>query len=180
MQKQGCCGNSYSPQPDVLLRWARQAAQALLFSHKNGVLHGDISCTNFFLDRHGNLKLGDFAGSSIDGSLSLVCYSSTHILPDPLYFSSVADGVAISTESEIFAFGSALYEMVTGSVPYADLAEEEVERLYILKTFPETTGLVLGRVISNCWRVEYKNMSDVLMSIEDYGYGKVKDRKLSV
>lgn len=158
----------YSPQPDLLFRWARQAAQALLFSHQNNVLHGDINCSNLFLDRYCNLKLGDFAGSSIDGSLALNAYSSSHTLPDTLYFAATVDGVAISKESEVFAFGSTLYEMVTGSEPYAELAAEEVEELYSLKRFPDTTGLhVLGPVILKCWRLEYRSMSDVLTGIKE-------------
>ena len=158
----------YSPQPDILFRWARQAAQALLFSHQNDVLHGDINCSNLFLDRYYNLKLGDFAGSSIDGSLALNAYSSSHTLPNTLYFAIMVDGVAISKESEIFAFGSTLYEMVTGSEPYAELAAEKMDELYSLQRFPDTTGLqVLGSVILKCWRLEYRNMSDVLTGIEE-------------
>jgi serine/threonine protein kinase len=56
----------------LILRWARQAAQALLFCHENHVLHGDINCSNLFLDKELTLKLGDFAGSSIDGSLAII------------------------------------------------------------------------------------------------------------
>ncbi|MCJ1246799.1 hypothetical protein MMC30_004008 [Trapelia coarctata] len=159
-----------APQPDVLLRWARQAAEALLFSHENNVLHGDINCSNLFLDRQRNLKLGDFAGSSIDGSLALIAYSSSHTLPETSYLAATVDGIAISKESEIFAFGSTLYEMVTGSEPYAGLAEKEVERLYRLRRFPDTTDFsVLGVVILKCWILEYKSMFDVLKGIEEEG-----------
>ena len=128
------------------------------------MLHGDLNCSNLFLNRDLKLKLGDFAGFSIDGSPALVCYSSSHTLPATL------NGTAVSQESEIFAFGSTLYEMVTGSEPYIGLAEKEVERLYSLKKFPDTTNLdILGPVILKCWRLEYKSMCDVLKGIEEEG-----------
>jgi serine/threonine protein kinase len=59
-------------------RWAKQAAQSLVFCHSNSILHRDICYNNFFLDQNLNLKLGDFAGSSIDQLLALVCYYTTH------------------------------------------------------------------------------------------------------
>jgi serine/threonine protein kinase len=96
-----------------LLRWAEQAAESLVFIHSEGVLHGDINCGNFCLDRDLNLKLGDFAGSSIDQSLALVCYNTTHQLPDDS--PSATGEVRITERTEIFVFGSALYEMSTGS-----------------------------------------------------------------
>ncbi|KAL2794918.1 kinase-like domain-containing protein [Aspergillus keveii] len=52
----------------TLFRWARQAAEALQFLHENSICHGDVNCTNFFLDQHLNLKVGDFT-SSLVGSL---------------------------------------------------------------------------------------------------------------
>ncbi|KAH8726954.1 hypothetical protein GQ44DRAFT_612847, partial [Phaeosphaeriaceae sp. PMI808] len=82
------------------------------------VLHGDISCCNLFLDGELNLKLGDFAGSSINGSPATICYSTTHELPTS-DSSSNLDGI-ITEETEIFAFESTLYEMVAGHPPFDD------------------------------------------------------------
>jgi len=39
---------SSSPSPALLLHWAEQAAEVLAFCHANGVLHGDINCSNYF------------------------------------------------------------------------------------------------------------------------------------
>ncbi|TKW53476.1 Cell division control protein 15 [Colletotrichum tanaceti] len=44
------------------LRWAVQIAEAIVFTHAAGVIHGDLSCANIFLDEDFNAKLGDFAG----------------------------------------------------------------------------------------------------------------------
>lgn len=157
-----------TPSKTLLLRWARQAAQALVFCHSSAILHGDINCSNLFLDREQNLKLGDFAGSSIDGFPATICYSTTHqlITPDSLHES---EDVIITKDTEIFAFGSTLYEMVTGRPPYDDKSDSEVERLFCLKEYPKIGDTaVLGSVITRCWNVEFSSMEDVLKSIEQY------------
>jgi len=78
------------------LRWAEQLIATLSFTHSKGILHGDISCNNAFLDEELNLKLGDFAGSSIDGEPVLVCYETNRVLIGPkcitLTYHVVANG----------------------------------------------------------------------------------------
>ncbi|KAI9746305.1 MAG: hypothetical protein M1818_000016 [Claussenomyces sp. TS43310] len=152
----------------LLVRWAKQAAESLVFCHSEGILHGDINCGNLFLDRDLNLKLGDFSGSSVDQSPALVCYSTTHQLPDDLFFSSTE--AKITEEMEVFAFGSTLYEMITGSEPYSDQEDAEVETLFRQKTFPDVSGLgMLGSIICGCWYLDFHCMADVLSSIEAKG-----------
>ena len=154
---------------EIVLRWARQLIRALIFSHQNSVLHGDLSCANLFLGRSLDLKLGDFAGSSIDGSPAMVAYSSSHTLPNPRGLANTDQGIAINVQTEIFAVGSVLYEMVTGHPPYIALSAAEIEKQYRLGKFPSTTSYSLGQVISNCWNLRYQNMSDVLRDIDDTG-----------
>jgi tRNA A-37 threonylcarbamoyl transferase component Bud32 len=47
---------------------ASQAAQAILFLHANGVLHGDITCGNFFFDKKLNSKIFP----SLDDSVAIL------------------------------------------------------------------------------------------------------------
>ena len=147
-------------------RWAKQAAQSLVFCHSNSVLHGDICCNNFFLDQYLNLKLGDFAGSSIDQLPALVCYHTTHQLPgiEDLY---AADEVRITIETEIFAFGSFLYEMSAGIRPYESLTDGEIEKRFRQRSFPDVTRLKLGPVIASCWNLKFHTMAEVLEAIEN-------------
>ncbi|KAE8355112.1 kinase-like domain-containing protein [Aspergillus coremiiformis] len=156
----------------ILLQWAQQAAQSLAFCHSQNVLHGDINCGNFCLDRHLNIKLCDFAGSSINGSSAKVCYSTSHQLPGNQ--PSTSDGIMISEKTEIFAFGSALYEMVTGDEPYSEKDDSEIEELYRHNIFPDVTGLgPLGPVITRCWTSDFHHMSEVVECIE----AKIRSRR---
>jgi hypothetical protein len=67
---------------------------------------------NFLLDKNLDLKVADFTGASTDPGNSWSFYRITHRLPN-------TDGknkpyMEITTASEIFALGSALYYMVIG------------------------------------------------------------------
>ena len=150
-----------SPSQDMLYRWARQAAEGLAFAHSCGVLHSDIHCVNFLLDANLDLKVADFAGASIEGSKSWSFYRITHQLPG-------ADGESITIASEIFGFGSALFNMVTGHDVFEpelqyDRDEEEIIRRLRSKEFPDTSELpVLGSVITKCWNLKYQSMVDIV------------------
>ncbi|RDI80507.1 hypothetical protein Vi05172_g9631 [Venturia inaequalis] len=51
------------------LRWCQQITDTIAFVHDKGVIHGDLQLGNIFLDEDLNAKVGDFAGSSLDGVL---------------------------------------------------------------------------------------------------------------
>lgn len=89
------------------VRWATQIAEGLGFLHSVGVIHGDLTCHNVFLDEGLDAKVADFAGSSLDGSELLICIMPSHEYPGPV----------LSTQGDIFALGSVLYEIMTGTPP---------------------------------------------------------------
>ena len=86
----------------------------IVFIHSRNVLYRDICCNNIFLDENLDARLGDFAKSSINGEMPLVCYETSHEHPEM---------VGISIKSEVFAVGSTLYEIMTGSKPYKELSD---------------------------------------------------------
>jgi serine/threonine protein kinase len=81
------------------LRRVSQIAEALCFIHSNGVIHGDLTTLNIFLDEGLNPKVGDFAGSSLDGSPLLIESAASYQYP----------GASLSVQGDLFAFGSLVY-----------------------------------------------------------------------
>ena len=138
--------------------WAQQAAQGLEFVHDCGVIQGDVGCHNMLLDDDDNLKLSDFAGSSIDGSKSTVAYEDWSFLPHR---------DIIPEKRDLFALGSAIYEMSTGHPPYHNKSKAEIQNLYWNEIFPPTRGLVLGDVIQKCWERHYSTARQVIIAIQE-------------
>lgn len=167
------------PETGVLYRWAGQAAEALEFAHSLGVYNSDIHCVNFFLDQDLNLKVGDWAGASIDGSPS----QSSYRLRCRLFDAGGTDiprATGITAITEIFALGTALYFMVTCQDPWPDLREpedrEEIKKRIQEKDFPDTSVLpVLGDIISKCWNVEFTSMTEVKHAIEAERKSNISD-----
>ena len=84
---------------------------------------------------------------------------------------------AISVASEIFALGSALFNMETGRDPMQDLHHEkdrdEIARRIRGNEMPSTDGLAsLGAYVKKCWKLEYSSMSDLLRDLEESNPGQ--------
>ncbi|KAG9249451.1 kinase-like domain-containing protein [Emericellopsis atlantica] len=134
--------------PSLRLRWMIQLADTLAFIHDAGIIHGDLTTANMFLDDKLNLKLADFADSSIDSAPLLVSVTVSHEYPGDL----------LSTQADIFAFGSAMYELIAGERQYSSLSEVETRIRYQNKEFPDITALgSLCHIIRACWEGSYSN-----------------------
>ncbi|KAH8696940.1 kinase-like domain-containing protein [Phaeosphaeriaceae sp. PMI808] len=147
------------PPLEDILRWALQLTEALSYIHSRGVLQVDIGAHNALLDWDENVKLSDFAGSSIDGSTPTVLPSRKSQNPN-------LPEDAPSVQSEIFALGSMLYEVVTTRQPYYDKSESELKKLFSKGEFPDTRALILGEIITGCWKSKYGDVQGVMEDIK--------------
>jgi hypothetical protein len=134
------------------------------------VYNSDIHCVNFFLDQDLNLKVGDWAGASIDGGRSHSSYRLRYRLFDA-DGTDIPKATGITALTEVFALGTALYFMVTCQEPWPDLRapedREEIKKRIRAKDFPDTSLLpALGNIISRCWYVKFTSMTEVLHAIE--------------
>ncbi len=98
----------------TVARWGIEAAQALSYAHRNGVLHRDIKPANILIDHHGRAKLADFG---ISGQAS-----DSGAMPSPFgtlrYMSpEQVAGRKVGIPSDIYSLGVVLYETLTGRVP---------------------------------------------------------------
>jgi serine/threonine protein kinase len=138
------------------LQWSQQITSALAFVHSMNVIHGDLTCHNISLDDSQNAKLLDFGGSSLDGSEPLIGVTASHRWPG---------NNDKSTQVDLFALGSTLYEIWTGESPFhgLGLSDVEITNLFKRSEFPETKSLgPIGDVIRGCWQGEFASADDVL------------------
>ncbi|KAL9127659.1 MAG: hypothetical protein Q9217_003506 [Psora testacea] len=145
---------------ETALRWSMQVAQGLEYIHSKGVLQADISTGNMLLDRHNNIVLCDFAGSSIDGSKPTVASDASYQRP---YEGGLLEG---NVQNEIYALGSAIYEIWTTIQPYQDEPEKVVIQYFRDGQFPEVGHLPPTDVVMKCWKGSYTTVSEAAYELE--------------
>jgi serine/threonine protein kinase len=139
---------SESMTPQLRHRWARQASEGLSVLHAAGVIHCDVSPRNFLLDGDLDLKIADFGGSSLLGSMPSAMAGTRYLWPEENWKDLPSLG------DDVFGLGSLVYFIMTGVCPYGNVASDEVEKLYRAHTYPDVTSLTCGDIITRCWRME--------------------------
>ena len=95
-----------------------QLASALMLAHENGVVHRDIKPSNVLIDEAGNALLSDFSfARSQDASQNL---TGSALIGTPAYMSpEQCRGDPIDARSDQYSFGVMLFQITTGSLPFA-------------------------------------------------------------
>lgn len=146
-----------------LYQWARQMIEAVAFIHSKGVRHSDIKLSQWLLDKELNARLSDFNACGfddqpafgLDGIKALGYEQPSHFMPrDPARDNTI--------RSDLFALGSALYELERGRSPYTGVREDLITGYFATQRFPSLVGLSMGPMISACWKGEYLSAAEML------------------
>ena len=124
--------NSLLPHSAVM-HIARSLASALDYAHKKGVIHRDIKPSNVMVAHDQRVVLMDF-GLALDtqlGSQGEVFGTAHYIAPEQARRS--ADAIP---QSDLYALGVMLYELLTGSVPFDDPSATSVALQHITQSPP--------------------------------------------
>ena len=110
---------------DEALRLASQIAKGLCRAHHSGVVHRDIKPANVVLSEHGQAKIVDFGLALLAEGARLTRPGTT--VGTPAYMSpEQIHGEAIDSRTDIWSTTAMLYEMLTGSLPFAGANESAI------------------------------------------------------
>jgi eukaryotic-like serine/threonine-protein kinase len=170
------------------LKYAVQIADALARAHAAGIVHRDLKPGNIMVNEHGLVKVLDFglaklteAAPAAEDEATRTMRPTTEegkIVGTVAYMSpEQAEGKKVDARSDIFSFGSVLYEMVTGRQAFHGDTKASTLAA-ILKDDPRPASqLVDGlpreveKLISRCLRKEvnqrFQHMDDLKIVLEE-------------
>lgn len=118
------------PLPDTdTQRIAAEVADGLAHAHARGLVHRDLKPANILFDGEGRAKIADFGIARMGGAGTLteagtVLGTASYISPEQ------AAGRPAGPASDVYSFGSLLFRMLTGRLPFVAANAMEVVRMH--------------------------------------------------
>jgi serine/threonine-protein kinase len=168
------------PRPvSTIVRWGAEIADALAHAHGRGVVHRDLKGSNVLVTPEQHVKVLDFglarrleAGTGPGAAASVLADASvagtlTHIAPE------VLNGEPADARVDIWALGVMLYELASGSAPFAGATPFATAHAIVENapaplpaTVPPGLRQIVGRCLSKDPQARYGSAAEVRDALE--------------
>ena len=156
--------------------YAIEIGRALQAAHERGLVHRDVKPQNVLIDEEGRAKVTDFgiALGLESGQLTgagKVIGTTDYVSPEQ------AMGQDVTGQSDVYSLGIVLYEMLTGSVPFAGDSHVSVAMKHVHEGLPDVQrrrpevsaalASLIERATAKDCRARYASMADFVHELEE-------------
>ena len=108
-----------------MLKLAREITEVLVHTHFQGIIHGTLHPGHVLVGPQGQIKVMDLGLSWILMDILSNCDEEL-LRPLPYFPPEIAKGELLNLSSDIYCLGFMMYDMLTGTVPYAGLPKTSI------------------------------------------------------
>jgi len=160
---------------DKAVHFIIEAARALEYAERQGVVHRDIKPDNLMITQDGGIKICDLGLArnilAVEPSTSAegICGSPHYIAPEQ------AQGKPVDHRADIYSLGATFYRMLAGTTPFSGSNIKELIKKHITEnprpirelepSTPESVARVIERMMAKDPAKRYQSASQVISDL---------------